>query len=310
MKIRTTNIRRLSLRFLAVAALVTAAFGVQTALTAGPSAPSSVVTMDPARILDTREPLGVPAKAPVGANSTITVQVAGVQGVPMNATGVIVTLTAVDATVPTFITATPTGTPRGTTSVLNPGSPLAIANTVTMALGSGGQIDLYNLAGSVNLIADVSGYLLPSGASSIVTESIELQAYNGMGISTGAPDSLGCVDLAETGELFLDVPLPHGAAVQSVTFRWFDNDTANFTFIISEVDGNFAGAPTSGNLVGSQGQTTGAVGYGSTTLNITGGDAVSGSVRYYIDAFTLGQVSGGTFHRFCGATVTYQRVVS
>ncbi|MBI5088246.1 MAG: hypothetical protein HZB15_05140, partial [Actinobacteria bacterium] len=129
MTVRAT-VRRTSIRFLAVAALVTGAFGVQTALTAGPSAPSSVVTMDPARILDTREPLGVPTKAPVAANSTITVQVAGVQGVPMNATGVIVTLTAVDATVPTFITATPTGTPRGTTSVLNPGDALAIANTV------------------------------------------------------------------------------------------------------------------------------------------------------------------------------------
>jgi hypothetical protein len=306
----STNVRRRTLGFLAVAATVTGAFGVQTALTAGPSAPSTVVTMDPARILDTREPLGVPTKAPLAANSTITVQVAGVQGVPVNATGVIVTLTAVDATVPTFITATPTGTPRGTTSVLNPGSPLAIANTVTMALGTGGKIDLYNLAGTVNLIADVSGYLLPDDTPTIVTESIEMQAYSGMGTNLGAPDALGCVDLADAGELFMDVPLPHGAAVQSVTFRWFDNDTANFTFLISEVDGNFAGAPTSGNLVGSQGQTTGAAGYGSTTLNITGGDATSGSVRYYIDAFTLGQSTGGTFHRFCGATVTYQRIVS
>ncbi|MBI5088245.1 MAG: hypothetical protein HZB15_05135, partial [Actinobacteria bacterium] len=169
---------------------------------------------------------------------------------------------------------------------------------------------LYNLAGSVNLIADVSGYLVPDGASTIVTESIEMQAYSGRGTNLGNPDSLGCVDLADTGELFMDVPLPHGAAVQSVTFRWFDNDTANFTFLISEVNGNFSGAPTSGNLVGGQGQTTGAVGYGSTTLNISAGDATSGSVRYYIDAFTLGQVSGGTFHRFCGATVTYQRLVS
>ena len=76
----------------------TAAFGVQTALTAGPSAPSTIVTTDPARILDTRIPIGVPTATPVGPNSTITVQVTGVGGVPANATGVVVTLTAVDAT--------------------------------------------------------------------------------------------------------------------------------------------------------------------------------------------------------------------
>jgi hypothetical protein len=110
--------------------------------------------------------------------------------------------------------------------------------------------------------------------------------------------------------MMLDVPLPHGAAVQSATFRWYDNDTANFSMIISEVDGSFSGAPTTGGLLNGQAQTTGALGFGTSTVNVTGGDAVSGSVRYYIDAFTLGKSGGGTFHKFCGATVTYQRVVS
>ena len=62
------NFPRTSARFIAVAALVTVAFGVQTAMTAGPSAPSQVITTDPARILDTREALGVPAIAKVQAN--------------------------------------------------------------------------------------------------------------------------------------------------------------------------------------------------------------------------------------------------
>ena len=303
------NFRRTSLRFFAVAALVTAAFGVQTAMTAAPSAPSQVITIDPARILDTRQPLGVPAIAPVGPNSSITVQVTGVGGVPLNATGVIVTLTAANATLPTFISATPTGTTRSTTSVLNPGGPAAIANTVTMSLGTGGKIDLYNLAGNVDLIADVSGYLVPKGAT-VVTESIELLAYSGTGTNLGVSNILGCVDLANTGDLMVDVQLPHGAAVQQVVFHWFDDDTANFTMLISEIDGNFNfnGPPTAGNLVGGQVSTTGAVGYGSTTANITAGDAVSGSVRYMIDAFTLGQNALNTFHMFCGATVTYSRV--
>lgn len=305
------SLRRLSLRFLAVTALVSAAFGVQTALTAGPSAPSTIVTTDPARILDTREPLGVPAIAPVGANSSITVQVTGVGGVPLNATGVIITITAVDATLPTFITATPTGSPRSTTSILNPGVGAAIANTVTMSLGTGGKIDLYNLAGNVNLIADVSGWLLPEGAPSIVTESIELQAYGGQGLALGLPGNFGCVDLSTAGELFLDVPLPHGAAVQSVVYRWYDTSGgANLTMVMFEVGGGFPGVPTMGGLVNSQGSSTGGAGYGSTSLTISGGDAVSSSLRYMIDAFTLGTGGGGAQHMFCGATVTYARVVS
>lgn len=303
------NFRRTSLRFLAVAALATAAFGVQTAMTAAPSAPSQVITIDPARILDTRLPLGVPTIAPVGPNSSITVQVTGVGGVPLNATGVIVTLTATNATLPTFITATPTGTPRSATSVLNPGVGAAIANTVTMSLGTGGKIDLYNLAGNVDLVADVSGYLVPQGAT-VVTESIELQAYSGQGLALGLPGNFGCVDLATSGELFLDVPLPHGAAVQSVVYRWYDTSAvANMTMVMFEVNGGFPGTPTMGGLVNSQGASTGSAGYGSTALTIAGGDAVSGTLRYMIDAFTLGTGGGGAQHMFCGATVTYARVV-
>ncbi len=304
------DLRRPLFRILAVAAVATTAFGVQTALTAAPSAPSSVVTVDPARILDTRTPLGVPAKAPVGADSSITLQVTGVGGVPANATGVIITLTAVDATAATFITATPTGTTRSTTSVLNPSGPAAIANTITMSLGTNGRIDLYNLAGSVNLVADVSGYLLPTtGTGQVATRSIELTAYGASSINAGAPDGVGCIDLANTGEILIDVPLEHGAAVQSVTFRWFDNDTANMTMVISEIDGSGSTPLTGGNLVNGQAQSTGAVGYGSTTLAISAGDAVSASVRYVIDAFTLGQTALNTFHKFCGATVTYAQVI-
>lgn len=303
------TLRRPLLRTLAVVAVATAAFGVQTALTAPASAPSSVVTVDPARILDTRAPLGVPAIAKVGPNSTITLQVTGAGGVPSNATGVILTLTAVDASQPTFISATPTGSTRSSTSVLNPAGAGAIANTITMALGTNGRLDLYNLGGTVNLIADVNGYLLPAGATGqIITRSVELNAYSAAGIGIGTPDVLGCVDLGDTGELFLDVPLEHGSAVQSVTFRWYDNDVANFTMLISEINGAPGAIPTSGNLVGGQAQTTGAVGYGSSTVTVSAGDQASASVRYMIDAFTLGQSLGNTFHRFCGATVTYARI--
>ena len=309
MHITSTTLGRTAVRFSAVAGLAFAAFGVQSASTAPPSPPSTVVTIDPARILDTRAPIGVPAAAPVGPGETVTLQVAGTGGVPIDATGVIVTLTATDATVDTFITATPTGTPRSTTSVLNPLAGTAIANTVTMSLGANGRIDLFNPAGRVHLVADVSGYLRPASGQGVVTQSIELGAYSGIGAGIGQPTDFGCVDLGDTGTIYLDVPLPHGAAISKVDFRWFDNDTANLSMFVTEVDnpGPF-GQPTQGNLVDNTTQSTGAVGYGTSTVTISGADPVSANVRYHIVAFTAGQANGATFHRFCGATVTYSRI--
>src|SRR5262245_54833338 len=174
---RLAGLRRRFTRILTVVGLATLTLGVQSASTAPASVPSTIVTVDPARILDTREPIGVPAAAPVGPESSITVQVAGVGGVPVNATGVILTLTAAGGTADTFITATPTGTPRATTSVLNPGVGKAIANTITVGLGDNGRIDLFNMYGEVHLIADVTGYLVPKSPA-VETGSTEFTAYS------------------------------------------------------------------------------------------------------------------------------------
>lgn len=144
------SIARLAL----VAAVVALAVGAQAAFTAGPSAPSSVITVDPVRILDTRIGLGAPT-GPVGASSTISVQVAGANGIPADATGIIVTLTATQATQNSFLTAWPSGIARPTVSVLNFRPNESIANTVTLSLGSDGRIDLFNNAGSVHFVADV-----------------------------------------------------------------------------------------------------------------------------------------------------------
>jgi hypothetical protein len=281
--------------------------GVQSASTAAPSAQSTIVTIDPARILDTREPIGVPAVAPVGPDSSITVQVVGVGGVPVNATGVILTLTATEGTADTFITATPTGTPRATTSVLNPGVSKAIANTITIGLGTNGRIDLYNKSGNVHLIADVTGYLVPKSPA-IETGAIELTAYSALPRSPIGPVlNDGCVDLGNAGEVVLDIPLEHGMVVTSFTFHYFDNDPANMTFVLFEIDDLNGGRTTNGTLSDSQTASTGAVGYGDATVTPTGADKVSSTVRYVADAFTLGKFNAGTKHAFCGATVNWAR---
>lgn len=296
----------------AVAAIVAVAVGAQSAFTAPPSTPSSVVPVEPARILDTREPIGVPHVAPVGPDSTISVQVAGVGGVPAHATGVVMTLTAVNASAPTFVTATPTGTPRATTSVLNPSGPGAIANTITVGLGAGGKVDLYNGFGSVDLIADVTGYLVPEGSTPhIETGAIELTAYAANPRTDGTKVlDRGCVDLGNSGEVVLDVPLEHGSAVTSVTFHYYDNDAGDITFLLYEVDDVSNGRTTYQTLSDNMATSNGTAGYGRATITPKGADKVSADVRYVIESYTPGQVKLDTIHAFCGATVEYAREVS
>jgi hypothetical protein len=309
--IPATGVRRRLGRIISLAALATVVIGVQTASTAAPSAPSSVITVDPARILDTREPIGVPSAAPVGPESSITVQVAGVGGVPANATGVVLTLTAVGATANTFVTATPTGTPRATTSVLNPGVGGAIANTITVGLGTDGKLDLYNGFGSVDLIADVSGYLLPGGATTPHIEygAIELTGYSGSGNDLATVGAFGCRSLGTKGQLYVDVPLEHGSAVQSVTFRYYDDDGYNMNLALIEINDGTGGPTMVGTLSDNTTASSGTAGYGEVTINPVGGDKVSGDVRYVLFAYVLGKQGGESDLSFCGATVDYAREV-
>lgn len=81
-------------------------------------------------------------------------------GVPAGATAVALNVTGVDATASTYVTAWPSGSSRPTASSLNvvPGG--ATPNGVTVALGSDRKVNLYNNAGSVNLIVDITGYYL------------------------------------------------------------------------------------------------------------------------------------------------------
>jgi hypothetical protein len=133
--------------------------------------PAQFTAVGPCRIFDTRSGPGscssapaVPV-APIGAGKTLSVKVTGVETVPVDATAVVLNLTAVGATTTTFVTAWPTGSARPTTSNLNVNSSKAVPNMAVVPVGTGGKISFFNSAGSVNLIADISGYFSPSGGA-------------------------------------------------------------------------------------------------------------------------------------------------
>lgn len=130
--------------------------------------PGTFISLTPARVLDTRVGNGAPTGA-VGPGGTLHLQVGGRGGVPANGAGSVeLNLTATGPTTSTYLTAYPTGQPRPLASVLNVVAGQTKANLITVPLGTGGQVDLYNAAGRVNMVADVVGYY----ANAVTTDSI------------------------------------------------------------------------------------------------------------------------------------------
>jgi hypothetical protein len=126
--------------------------------TATPGAAGLFNAVVPARLLDTRDGTGAP-KAAVAGGGSISLQVTGRGGVPTSGVAaVVLNLTATDVTRPTYITAWPNGTAMPTASNLNPAAGQTIANRVIVKVGATGLVNLFNAAGSTDLIADVGGW--------------------------------------------------------------------------------------------------------------------------------------------------------
>ena len=116
---------------------------------------SMFTALPPTRILDTR----AGGSQRLGADQTRGVRVAGLGGVPRHgATAVALNVTAVDATRDSYVTAYPAGDRRPNASTVNFGRGDVIPNMAVTKLGRDGRINLYNFAGSVDVVVDVMGY--------------------------------------------------------------------------------------------------------------------------------------------------------
>jgi hypothetical protein len=112
----------------------------------------------PKRILDTRSGLGAP-KTIVGPGGIVHLQVAGRGGLP--ATGVsavILNLTVTGTLGNGYLTAYPDGVTRPTASSINFAKGVTRANSVTVAVGANGFVNIYQNSVGSHVIADVAGY--------------------------------------------------------------------------------------------------------------------------------------------------------
>ena len=97
----------------------------------------------------------------LNSDGTLSLGIIGKQGIPADAVGVVMNVTATNTTDAGFLTVFPAGAPRPTTSNLNfvPGQ--SVPNLVMSKLG-GGAVSIYNFAGSTDVIADVVGWYGPT----------------------------------------------------------------------------------------------------------------------------------------------------
>jgi hypothetical protein len=104
----------------------------------------------------------------IGPNTSTPVTIAGTaaaDGVPATATAVVTNVTAAHGTQSSFLTVYPAGVTMPTASSVNFVAGQAVANRVTVGVGTGGKIEVYNHTGAVNVDVDVDGYYTGNGGT-------------------------------------------------------------------------------------------------------------------------------------------------
>ncbi len=183
-------------------ASMVAAPGEFASVVAAPGGFTSVVA---ARVLDTRTGVGG-VRGAVPAWGTVRLPVLGRGGVPaVGVSAVVLNVTVTGPTRAGFVTVFADGASRPATSNLNFVAGQTVPNLVVAPVGSAGAVALYNgSGGTVQLVADVSGYVLagvPSvaGAFTSVVAARVLDTRTGVGGVRGAVPAWGTVRLPVLG---------------------------------------------------------------------------------------------------------------
>ncbi len=122
--------------------------------------------VQPYRVADTRPGTGTPYSGDtLGPGQSLTVQVAGIGGVPgSGAEAVVINVTGVDATTYGVLSVYPAGSSQPLSSTVNTGAGEIIPNQDVVELSSAGKITITNSAGSVDVIVDVAGWYTDGGS--------------------------------------------------------------------------------------------------------------------------------------------------
>lgn len=155
----------------AAVAVTLGAGGIGLVKAAEANAESVFVPITNCRIFDTRSASDAgPFDEPIGEEQEITVMGHGdtgdCSGIPTTATALQLNVTAVNATEDTYLTIYPADAAElPFTSSMNPRAGEGPAyNAVVTGLSADGEFNVYNEFGSIDVLADVSGYYVPASA--------------------------------------------------------------------------------------------------------------------------------------------------
>ncbi|MHA6760692.1 hypothetical protein [Streptacidiphilus sp. PAMC 29251] len=175
--------------------------------TTTPKAPptGTLVPVGPTRVMSTMDGTGSVPKARLKAKGTVKLQVTGTPGVPSTGvTAVVLKVTAVQPSASGFVTVYPDGRSRPAVSSINfaYAENLAVPNLVVVPVLDG-KVDFYNAVGTVDLLADLTGYFttdttvgstfVPTGPSRI------LDTVGGVGAAKARVQPQGTVRLRVAG---------------------------------------------------------------------------------------------------------------
>jgi hypothetical protein len=186
-----------------------------------------------------------------------------------------------------------------------PGSTRPVLRTSFPAGLSAGNTTITNVAAPVNATDAATKTYVDATARSLASLTMNVSAYNGrLGFGTAGDTATGCLRFGGGGgQMQLDLPLPFGALLSSVTVKYMDSSTASFTMDVRTYSFQ-EGVSRSDNSAGSHSSTNGAVnGERVQTIATPGAAAVSTSRGYYL-IVTAGTYNNGDL-AFCGAQVTY-----
>jgi predicted aspartyl protease len=216
-----------------------------------PSVDGALVSVQPSRLLDSRTGNGFSGAVP--ASGTVALQVTGRGGVPAvsGVAAVVLNTTVTDTGAPGYLTVYPSATTMPLASNLNFVGGQTVANLVTVKLGIGGRVNIYNGSSrSVDLVADVAGYYvvaLPGPAPVIGSVSPATGATQGGDVVTITGTNLADVTsvtfdgvagsmVTPVSDTQMTVTTPNhvwGAVDVTVTTpRGTTNRTGSFTYIV------------------------------------------------------------------------------
>ena len=208
--------------------------GPAAAPVSGAGAASRFVPVEPIRAYDSR--FGqLPAtgqKGRLGGGQSVPITL---PGAPAGATAAVLNVTVVQPSESTYVTAHPTGSPAPLASNVNVPAAGILPNSVTVKLGPGASVSLFNAVGTTDLVVDVAGYYVPAGTAGPTSTGFAAldprrvydsrPAESPQGGPKGALGPGEAVDVPIAGAPGTDVPIDATAVVLNITGVFPSSDT-------------------------------------------------------------------------------------